>query len=67
MENKSVIRVDYYTDTEGAYGISADEDFRRLIDVNEYILHIQNKLLILDDLNLSKYRFMRSLSLVSGL
>ena len=51
----------------GACVIATVEDFRRLIDPEEYMLHTKNQLLILDDLQLSKDQLIRSLSLVSEL
>ena len=39
---------------DGAYFIAVVVDFMGLIDIDEYRLHTQNQLLILNDLKLSK-------------
>ena len=52
---------------DGAYFIASVVDFMGLIDIDEYRLHTQNQLLILNDMKLSKYQLIRLLSLVSDL
>ena len=42
---------------DGTYVVSAVELFIRSINIDDFILHTENKLLILDDLKLSKISF----------